>query len=156
VSTLDDLANGQFHNVIGEVERSIAKKARRVIVCSGKVYYELLAYRRRAEDRRRRDSSARAAVSVSASGIQGGVANYAEGEASRLVPGRAAEPGRVVPAHFYLRADIDAGKSLYYAGRPVSASPRSAIAAKHMAEQKQLIEDAFAPELKSGEMVLAR
>jgi 2-oxoglutarate dehydrogenase E1 component len=32
--------------VIGEVDKLAAKSVRRVLVCSGKVYYELLAYRR--------------------------------------------------------------------------------------------------------------
>jgi 2-oxoglutarate dehydrogenase E1 component len=44
---------------------------------------------------------------------------------------------------------------LAYAGRAISASPAVGYATKHLAEQKQLIEDAFAPELKSGEMVVA-
>ena len=55
-----------------------------------------------------------------------------------------------------LRADIDAKKVLAYAGRAVSASPAVGYAAKHNAEQKTLIEDAFAEKLQSGEMVLAR
>ena len=46
VSSLDDLANGHFHNVIGEVEKIASKNVRRVILCSGKVYYELAAHRR--------------------------------------------------------------------------------------------------------------
>ena len=56
----------------------------------------------------------------------------------------------------YMRSDIDDRRVLAYAGRPVSASPAVGYAAKHNAEQKQLIEDAFALELRSGEMVLAR
>ena len=39
---------------------------------------------------------------------------------------------------------------LAYAGRPVSASPAVGYAAKHNAEQKQLIEDAFADKLQIG------
>ncbi|MFZ5465259.1 MAG: 2-oxoglutarate dehydrogenase E1 component, partial [Pseudomonadota bacterium] len=46
VSTLDELANGSFRTVIGEVDELDAKKVNRVVVCSGKVYYELLAARR--------------------------------------------------------------------------------------------------------------
>ena len=44
---------------------------------------------------------------------------------------------------------------LAYAGRAISASPAVGYAARHNAEQKQLVEDAFAPQLKSGEMVVA-
>ena len=44
---------------------------------------------------------------------------------------------------------------LAYAGRPVSASPAVGYMAKHMQQQKQLVEDAFAKELGSGEMVTA-
>src|SRR4029453_11887195 len=45
-SSLEELADGEFHNVIGETEQLAAKDVRRVILCSGKVYYELAAYRR--------------------------------------------------------------------------------------------------------------
>ena len=55
----------------------------------------------------------------------------------------------------YLRADIPDSMVLAYAGRAISASPAVGYAAKHLAEQKQLVEEAFAPELKSGEMVVA-
>ncbi|HWD16155.1 MAG TPA: hypothetical protein VG865_06070, partial [Casimicrobiaceae bacterium] len=56
----------------------------------------------------------------------------------------------------YMRNDIDADKVLAYAGRPVSASPAVGYAAKHNAEQKQLIEDAFAAKLRAREVLLAR
>ncbi len=45
-STMEELADGHFHTVIGEHEKLVAKNVRRVVVCSGKVYYDLLAYRR--------------------------------------------------------------------------------------------------------------
>jgi 2-oxoglutarate dehydrogenase E1 component len=55
----------------------------------------------------------------------------------------------------YLRADIADTQVLYYAGRPISASPAVGYLAKHLEQQKQLVEDAFAAELASGEMVTA-
>jgi 2-oxoglutarate dehydrogenase E1 component len=55
-----------------------------------------------------------------------------------------------------MRNDIDAAKVLAYAGRPVSASPAVGYAAKHNAEQKQLIEDAFAAKLRAREVLVAR
>jgi 2-oxoglutarate dehydrogenase E1 component len=46
VSTMKDLAEGHFHTVIGEADALPAKSVRRIVVCSGKVYYDLVAYRR--------------------------------------------------------------------------------------------------------------
>jgi 2-oxoglutarate dehydrogenase E1 component len=156
VSTLDELANGRFHNVIGDVDTIDPKKARRVIVCSGKVYYELLAYRRE----RKIDDVAILRLEQQYpfphQEYKEGVAKYANAKEVVWCQEEPQNQGAWYRLNFYLRADIDAGKSLYYAGRPVSASPAVGYAAKHVAEQKQLIEDAFAPELRSGEMVLAR
>ncbi len=47
VSSLADLAHGQFQAVIAETELLDADKIKRLIVCSGKIYYELLAYCRK-------------------------------------------------------------------------------------------------------------
>jgi 2-oxoglutarate dehydrogenase E1 component len=41
-STLEDLAHGAFQSVIPDTRK--VKRARRVILCSGKVYYDLVAY----------------------------------------------------------------------------------------------------------------
>jgi 2-oxoglutarate dehydrogenase E1 component len=46
VSTLDDLAKGQLQVVIPEMDPITPKKVRKVILCSGKIYYELLEKRR--------------------------------------------------------------------------------------------------------------
>ena len=46
VSTLDDLSGGHFHLVIPEQDNLDVSRVRRVIACSGKVYYDLLQKRR--------------------------------------------------------------------------------------------------------------
>ncbi|WP_119343056.1 2-oxoglutarate dehydrogenase E1 component [Facilibium subflavum] len=45
-SSLDDLADGYFHNVIDEIDDFDKQKVTRVVLCSGKVYYDMLAKRR--------------------------------------------------------------------------------------------------------------
>ncbi len=45
-STLDELANGTFQVVIGETDDLPASKVERIILCSGKVYYDLRQERR--------------------------------------------------------------------------------------------------------------
>jgi len=50
VSSLEDLADGQFQMVIDEIDAGIDKtKVKRVVLCSGKVYYELVEARRENE-----------------------------------------------------------------------------------------------------------
>ena len=46
VSTLDDLTHGQFSWVLPEVDDVPAEDVKRVVICSGKIYYELLEARR--------------------------------------------------------------------------------------------------------------
>ncbi len=156
VSTLDELAAGEFHNVIGEVEKIDPKKVKRIIVCSGKVYYELVAHRRE----RKIDDVAILRLEQQYpfphDDYKREVAKYPKAKEVIWCQEEPQNQGAWYRLNFYLRSDLDERKMLFYAGRPVSASPAVGYAAKHNAEQKQLIEDAFAPELKSGEMVLAR
>jgi 2-oxoglutarate dehydrogenase E1 component len=156
VSTLDELANGRFHNVIGEVDRIDAKKARRVILCSGKVYYELAAYRRAQKIDDVAILRLEQQYPFPHDDYKREIAKYA---AAREVVWCQEEPqnqGAWYRLNAYLRADIDKRKLLAYAGRPVSASTAVGYSALHAAEQKKLVEDAFAGELASGAMVLAR
>ncbi len=46
VSSLEELANGTFLPAIGEIDEAI-RRAKRVVMCSGKVYYDLLEQRRK-------------------------------------------------------------------------------------------------------------
>ena len=46
VSTLEDLTEGTFSWVLAEIDELQSEEVRRVIVCSGKIYYELLEARR--------------------------------------------------------------------------------------------------------------
>ena len=46
VSTLEDLTDGQFQPVIGEQDDINPKKVTRLVLCGGKVYYDLLEARR--------------------------------------------------------------------------------------------------------------
>jgi 2-oxoglutarate dehydrogenase E1 component len=156
VSTLEELSGGAFRNVIGEMDKIDAKKVRRVVVCSGKVYYELLAYRRE------RSIDDVAVIRLEQQypfphdEYKQEVAKYPKAKEVVWCQEEPQNQGAWYRLNFYLRSDLDARKMLFYAGRPVSASPAVGYAAKHNAEQKQLIEDAFADKLRSGEMVIAR
>jgi 2-oxoglutarate dehydrogenase E1 component len=156
VSTLAELAAGPFHNVIGETEKLDPKKVRRVIVCSGKVYYELLAYRRAHKIDDIAIIRLEQQYPFPHDDYKREIARYAKVREVVWCQEEPQNQGAWYRLNMYLRTDIDEKKLLFYAGRPVSASPAVGYAAKHLAEQKQLVEDAFADKLKSGEMVIAR
>jgi 2-oxoglutarate dehydrogenase E1 component len=155
VSPLDELAHGSFRTVIGETEKLTARNVRRVLACSGKVYYELLAYRR---DNKIGDIAMIRLEQQYPFPHEEFAAEIAKFPNAKDVVWVQEEPqnqGAWYRLRAYLRADILAKQVLAYAGRAISASPAVGYATKHNAEQKQLIEDAFATELKSGEMVVA-
>jgi 2-oxoglutarate dehydrogenase E1 component len=49
ISTLEELADGRFFNVMDETDNLEPEKVRRAVICSGKVYYDLRAARRERE-----------------------------------------------------------------------------------------------------------
>ncbi len=156
VSSLDELAEGTWQNVIPDVDRPDPKKVRRVLVCSGKVYYELAAYRREQKITDVALLRLEQQYPFPHDAYKAAVGVY---KAATEVVWCQEEPqnqGAWYRLRVFLRADIDAKKVLSYAGRPVSASPAVGHYAQHNIEQKRLIEDAFSTELNTGEMVLAR
>jgi 2-oxoglutarate dehydrogenase E1 component len=155
VSSLDDLAKGGFFPVIGEMEKLAAKSVTRVLACSGKVYYELLSYRRE----HKIDSIAIVRLEQQYpfphEEFAREVAKFPNAKEVVWVQEEPQNQGAWYRLRAYLRGDILPHQVLAYAGRAISASPAVGYAAKHNAEQRQLIEDAFAEKLQSGEMVVA-
>ncbi len=155
ISTIDELADGRYQTVIGEIEKIDAKKARRVIVCSGKVYYDLLAYRRESKIDDVAIVRLEQQYPFPHADFKSEIARYAKAKEVVWCQEEPQNQGAWYRLRAYLRADILDSQVLAYAGRSISASTAVGYASKHNAEQKQLIEDAFATKLASGEMVIA-
>ena len=49
ISSLEELAEGRFHNVLDETDDFDKSKVQRIVICSGKVFYDLRAARRERE-----------------------------------------------------------------------------------------------------------
>jgi hypothetical protein len=81
--------------VIGEVEPINAKKVTRVIFCSGKVYYDLVAARHEKKITTSRSPASSSSI-PSRRSLPGRAGQVSEGHRSRLVPGRAAQSGSLV------------------------------------------------------------
>lgn len=146
VSSLEELANGQFLPAIGEIDALDPAKVRRVVLCSGKVYYDLLEQRRKNEQT---DvaiirieqlypfpyESVRALLSAYAH-----VADYVWCQEEPL------NQGAWYCSQHNLRQVIPAGATLNYAGRPASASPAVGYMSLHTQQQKNLVDDALRTE----------
>ncbi|RUO36265.1 2-oxoglutarate dehydrogenase E1 component [Aliidiomarina sanyensis] len=143
VSSLEDLADGKFHNVIGEIDKINPKKVKRVVFCSGKVYYDLLAARRERE-----------------------LDNVAIIRIEQLYPFPHEEMAEVLKEYQHVKdfvwcqeepqnqgawycsqhhfhAAIPDGAKLSYAGRAASSSPAVGYASVHKEQQEKLVNEAL-------------
>jgi len=155
ISTLDELADGQFQNVIGEVEKLSVAKVKRVIACSGKVYYELLAHRREHKIQDVAIIRVEQQYPFPHAEFSAAVAQFPKAKELVWCQEEPQNQGAWYRLREYFFHDALPKQKVAYAGRPVSASTAVGYMSKHLAQQKQLIEDAFAEELRSGEMIIS-
>jgi len=143
VSSIEELAEGVFHNVIDEIDNLSPSKVKRVVMCSGKVYYDLLEQRRKNEQ-----------LDVAIIRIE------------QLYPFPHEEIGQIVSKfkqvkdwvwcqeepqnqgawycsqhHFW--SALPNSATLTYAGRLASASPAVGYISVHNQQQKDLVDDAL-------------
>jgi 2-oxoglutarate dehydrogenase E1 component len=154
VSTLDEFASGRFQNVIGETDRLLAKNVRRVIVCAGKVYYELAAYRR---EHKRNDVAILRIEQLYPfphADFRAALGKFPNATEVVWCQEEPQNQGAWYRLRAYFRADALPNQVVAYAGRPVSASTAVGYMSKHLERQQQLVADAFAPDLSEGEMLV--
>ncbi len=140
VSTADELAAGRFDEVIDD--RTVTK-ARRVVLSSGKVYYDLLAHRREAKA----DDVALVRLDQFYPYAGGRVAEILArlGSATDIVWVQE-EPRNMGAWSFLaerLTASLAPGQVLRYIGRPASASPATGSHRRHVEEQAAIVQAAM-------------
>ena len=142
VSTLDELASGEFQRLIPDTTAT-AKKVRRVVLCSGKVYYDLL------EEAQKRGLADVALVRIEQLypfPRQELTAELQRFDTATEVVWCQEEPqnqGAWYQIQHHLRSCLQPKQSLSYAGRARSPSPAAGHLAEHVAEQVQLVADAL-------------
>ena len=146
-SPLKWLAEGGFQPVLNEVDKLEADKVRRVIVCSGKVYYDLLAARR---ERGIQDMAIIRLEQLYPFPHQAFEAQIAAYPHASEVLWCQEEPGNQGAWHriqHYLLRHLRAGMKLGYALRATSAAPAAGYLAVHNEQQKAVIDAAFRPDI---------
>ena len=142
VSTLDELANGEFQRLIPDTTAT-AKKVRRVVVCAGKVYYDLL------EEAQKQGIKDVALVRVEQlypfprPELAAELKRFASATEVVWCQEEPQNQGAWYQIQHHLRACLQPKQSLSYAGRPRSPSPATGHMAEHMAELAKLLADAL-------------
>ncbi|MGB7480752.1 MAG: 2-oxoglutarate dehydrogenase E1 component [Burkholderiaceae bacterium] len=143
-SPLTELAKGTFQTVIGEVDPKIdAKKVKRVIACSGKVYYDLVNAR---TERAQSDTAIIRLEQLYPFPHKALAAELKKFPNFTELVWAQDEPqnqGAWFQIQHNIFENMEAGQRLAYAGRPASASPAVGYYDKHYAQQKALLDTAF-------------
>jgi 2-oxoglutarate dehydrogenase E1 component len=139
ISSLDDLAKGGFQTVIADEE---VKTAKAVLLCTGKVYYDLLHARK---DRGRRDVAIVRLEQIypfPEEVLSGVLARY--GKTTPVVWVQE-EPGNmaVYPCLRQKYCENLLGHPLSLVSRPNSPSPATGHASSHKLEQQILVDEAL-------------
>ena len=143
VSAPRELTEGRFHPVIGESEPIDPAKVRRVLLCSGKIYYDLWL------NRRERDIDDVAIIRIEqfypfpADEVTTVLQTYPSTSEVFWVQEEPWNMGAWHEMHRRLRRIIGDDRMLAYAGRPGAASPASGSYKIHKAEEADLINDAL-------------
>ena len=142
-SPVQELAEGKFREVIGETESLDPARVRRVVFCSGKVYYDLL------EARREKSLTDVAIMRVEqlypypVDAIAAEIARYAHADD---VVWAQEEPENQGPWDFVrdrLKTALRPDQRLVYSGRPIMAAPSGGDYHRHLERQKELVESAL-------------
>ncbi|HML16242.1 MAG TPA: multifunctional oxoglutarate decarboxylase/oxoglutarate dehydrogenase thiamine pyrophosphate-binding subunit/dihydrolipoyllysine-residue succinyltransferase subunit [Bryobacteraceae bacterium] len=146
VSTVDELTRGVFQPLLDDATIGDASAVRKILVCSGKIYYDLAA----ARDERRAADTAIIRIEQLYPFPE---AEFAEMLAKYPAAGEVVwvqEEPRNSGAWAFVRGWIQPTvqaqhRQIGYAGRPESASTAPGSLKRHQQEQAELIEQAFRP-----------
>jgi 2-oxoglutarate dehydrogenase E1 component len=150
VSRLPDFTDRSFQPVLGDsTAEARAERVRRLIVCSGKVYYDLLAH-----DGEGAEETAIARLELlypfPKAAIQTLLATY---PAADDVVWAQEEPRNMGAWHYAeprLRKRLREGQTVRYAGRPGRASPAEGSALAHREQQAAIVREAFGVGVPAG------
>jgi 2-oxoglutarate dehydrogenase E1 component len=143
VSALEDLAGGGFRNLIDEIDEIKPSAVTRVVLCSGKVYFDLLKARREAHV----DTVAIVRVEqlypFPSDEYEAIVRKYANAREIVWCQEEPQNQGGWYQIRHRLQAKLSHKHELLYAGRAGAAAPATGISVLHEQQQKNLVSAAL-------------
>ena len=152
VSSLQELAKGGFQTVIGENTAGIdAKAVRKIVICSGKVYYDLTGARRERELTDVAILRVEQLYPFPHKALEAEMRKYPGATQVIWCQDEPQNQGAWFFVQHHIQDALKDGQRLSYAGRPASASPAAGYYDKHYAQQKELLTAALgdAPKTKT-------
>ncbi|SMO85801.1 multifunctional oxoglutarate decarboxylase/oxoglutarate dehydrogenase thiamine pyrophosphate-binding subunit/dihydrolipoyllysine-residue succinyltransferase subunit [Gracilimonas mengyeensis] len=142
-SNTEQLANGKFQPFIMDEEFTDAKKVDRLVICSGKVYYDLLKYRQENEIENVAIARLEQFYPFADDEIQDQLKDF---KSVKDIVWCQEEPKNMGAWNFVAPRFMELlqkGQKFSYVGRQASASPAAGQKKIHQAEQDKLVEDAM-------------
>lgn len=148
VSPVEDFISGGMQTVIGETDPEVlaaaaANKVDRVLLCSGRIYWDLLAHRQHAEDKHTAIVRLEQLYPLDEPALLEALAPFAGAELV-WVQDEPRNQGAWPWLALHLPDSITAGRLPRVVARPEAAAPAVGTSAAHVAQQKLLLDEAFA------------
>lgn len=143
-SSLDEFSNGKFLSVLGETDKTIhSKKVRRVILCAGKVYYDMLA----ARSEQGIDDIVLIRIErlypFPSGRLKKQTSMYSNAEEVVWVQEEPKNQGAWYQIKHHLNQCLLHGQKIQFVSRPASAAPAVGSAKRHAEEQKGVVDKAL-------------
>ena len=144
-SPISEFTKGEFNTVLVEQNEKIdAQKVTRVVMCSGKVYYDLI----KAREAKKADDVAIIRVEqlypFPHKAFAAEIKKYPHANEMVWCQDEPQNQGAWFFVQHNIHENMTEGQKLGYAGRPASASPACGYAHLHQEQQKALVDAAFA------------
>ncbi len=145
-STIEEIANGSFQEVIADPFISDAKKIEKVVFVSGKLYYELLEEREKNRDTKTALVRLEQIAPFPANRVQEVLKHYSNLKQIVWTQEEPKNMGSFSYVYFKfvdLMSQMNLKVNLTYVGRPERSSPATGSIYRHKAEQAQIVADVF-------------
>lgn len=146
VSSMEELSSGAFQNVLAETDNLDPGKVARLVLCSGKVYYDLRAKRRKQDMEHVAIVRLEQLYPFPEAQLAEVMAPYGNLEEVIWCQEEPRNQGAWYSTQHHLRKVVSRHNSkiyLDYAGRIASAAPAAGYSALHFAQQEEVISEAL-------------
>ena len=143
VSTLEDLHSGEFQTVIPEIDKLNDEQVKRVVFCTGKVYFDLLEKRREDDIKDIAICRVEQLYPFPRSQVIAQLEQYPNAHEIVWCQEEPKNQGAWYQIMHHFKACINDNQTVFYAGRDASASPAAGYLSVHREQQAALVQSAL-------------